>query len=143
MENNLDLGRFVYAQDPIYPSVLAELRQGEKVSHWMWYIFPQIAGLGHSSMARRYAIEDEQEASAYLHHSILGERLKVCTSLVNEVKGRSARAIFGSIDEMKFRSCMILFDYVARDSGLFDVALSKYFDGKRDRVTIGKLDQAR
>ena len=108
----------------------------------MWYIFPQIAGLGHSSMTRRYAIHNEQEASAYLHHPILGERLKVCTGLVNEVQGRSARAIFGSTDEMKFRSCMTLFDYVVRDNGLFDVALLKYFDGKRDQTTIDLLDKA-
>jgi uncharacterized protein (DUF1810 family) len=130
-----NLNRFVTAQDRVYDSVLAELRAGEKQSHWMWFIFPQIAGLGHSPTARFYAIASADEARAYLAHPVLGPRLKACTALVLAVEGRSVDQIFGSPDNMKFRSSMTLFSHVAPDDPAFGAALKKYFDGEPDRQT--------
>src|SRR5690242_13780361 len=103
------LERFVTAQDHVYEQVCRELRAGRKTSHWMWYVFPQISGLGFSSMSQMYAIRDRAEAEAYLAHPVLGARLRECTNLVNAVEGRSAHDIFGSPDDVKFRSCMTLF----------------------------------
>src|SRR5882724_5032291 len=108
-----DLQRFVDAQNPVYDRVRAELRSGRKQTHWMWFIFPQIAGLGHSAMAQRYAISSLQEAQAYLDHAILGSRLRDCTGLVTRVEGRTAREILGPPDDMKFRSCLTLFAHAA------------------------------
>jgi uncharacterized protein (DUF1810 family) len=129
------LQRFVDAQDGVYDRALAELRAGEKRSHWMWFIFPQIAGLGHSSMAQRYAIASLEEARAYLAHDILGLRLRACTQAVLDVQGRDARAIFGSPDDLKFRSSMTLFDHSAPND-IFGAALQKYFDSKPDPLTL-------
>ena len=134
-----DLRRFVDAQAPIFEQVLQELRQGRKRSHWMWFIFPQIAGLGHSEMARRYAIASRAEAAAYLTHPILGARLEECRRLVRAVEGRSAREIFGTPDDLKFHSAMSLFASVAPERAIFQDNLRKYFAGALDRATVERL----
>ena len=135
-----ELQRFVEAQDPIYESVVAELRAGSKQSHWMWFVFPQIRGLGSSSMAQRYAIASLAEAEAYLKHRILGPRLLECTRLVNQTKDRTAQQIFGSVDAMKFRSSMTLFAEVAEnENNPFSEALQKYFNGQPDPLTLDRL----
>jgi uncharacterized protein (DUF1810 family) len=139
MNDPYNLQRFVDAQNPVFEQVCSELREGHKTSHWMWYIFPQIEGLGNSEMSRRYAISSHGEADAYLRHPILGPRLRECTRLVNLVEGRSARQIFGYIDEMKFRSCMTLFAAVAPNGEVFNRALQKYFGGEFDDLTLQKL----
>jgi len=133
-----DLDRFVQAQAADYERVLAELRAGEKRSHWMWYIFPQIEGLGHSSMSRRYSIKSAAEARAYLDHPILGPRLRECSAIVNGIVGRSALEIFGSPDDMKLLSCATLFARVAHE-GVFDQLLQKYFEGRPDKETLRLL----
>jgi len=134
-----NLQRFVDAQNPVYEQVRAELGAGNKTSHWMWFIFPQIVGLGESYMAQMFAISGRDEAAAYLQHPVLGPRLRECTRLVNEVAGRSIEHIFGGIDAMKFRSSMTLFAKVAEDNQLFLQALKKYCDGKMDELTLEKL----
>ena len=134
-----DLERFVTAQAPVYPAVLEELRAGQKRTHWMWFVFPQIAGLGHSTTARYFAIASIAEASAYLAHPTLGPRLKTCTELVLQVEGRSVEAIFGSPDNLKFHSSMTLFNQVAPDEPVFGAALQKYFGGESDRQTLDRL----
>ncbi len=139
MDDPFDLQRFVRAQDPVYPRVLDELRRGRKTTHWMWYVFPQLAGLGHSPMAVRYAIGSRAEAAAYLGHPILGARLRECTALVLAAEGRTIADIFGPPDDLKFRSCMTLFAEVAGDKQLFRDALQKYFAGAPDRRTLDLL----
>ncbi|MGP1394877.1 MAG: DUF1810 domain-containing protein [Inquilinaceae bacterium] len=134
-----DLHRFMAAQDPVYAQVCAELRRGRKTTHWMWFVFPQIAGLGHSPMARTYAISSLEEARAYLSHPILGPRLLECTRLVNGVQGRSVHEIFGSPDDLKFRSCMTLFAEAAPGEPLFRNALDIHFDGEVDPRTLERL----
>ena len=134
-----DLQRFVDAQAPVYARVEAELGAGRKASHWMWFVFPQIAGLGRSATAERYAIRSLDEARAYLDHVLLGPRLDACTALVNAVRGRSALAIFGQPDDMKFRSCMTLFARAAPAREGFRAALSTYFDGEEDPATLARL----
>ena len=134
-----DLQRFVDAQNPVYDRVRAELKSGRKQTHWMWFIFPQIAGLGHSAMAQRYAISSLREAQAYLDHAILGPRLRECTRLLIGVEGRSAREILGPPDDMKFRSCLTLFAHAAPDEQVFRDALDKYFNGDFDRSTVERL----
>jgi len=136
-----DLQRFVEAQDPVIETVKDELRSGRKRTHWMWFVFPQIAGLGSSEMSRRYAIPSRDEAEAYLDHSTLGPRLRECTGIVNAVDGRSANDIFGSPDDKKFRSSMTLFDAVADDPAPFRMALDRYYDGDPDRRTLELLGQ--
>ena len=126
MSDPFDLHRFVRAQDPVIDQVRAELRAGDKRSHWMWFMFPQEAGLGQSEMSQRYAISGAEEAAAYLRHPVLGARLRELTAIVNGVQGRSATQIFGGIDALKFRSCMTLFAAVAPDQPLFRQALNKY-----------------
>jgi uncharacterized protein (DUF1810 family) len=135
-----DLQRFVEAQDPVIETVKSELRSGRKRSHWMWFVFPQVAGLGSSEMARRYAISSRGEAEAYLAHPTLGPRLRECTGLVNAVDGRSATEIFGSPDDLKFRSSMTLFEAVADDPTPFETALERYYDGDRDGKTYELLE---
>jgi len=135
-----DLQRFVEAQEPVIDDVKQELRSGRKRSHWMWYIFPQIAGLGHSEMSRRYAIASQKEAGAYLSHPVLGPQLRECADLVNALDGRSANDVFGSPDDLKFRSSMTLFEAVANDPEPFETALEKYYDGDRDQKTLNRLD---
>jgi uncharacterized protein (DUF1810 family) len=131
-----DLGRFTSAQDPVYPTVVRELRNGTKASHWMWFIFPQIDGLGSSPTARHYAIRSLDEAAAYLEHPVLGLRLIECTELVNNVQGKSLRQILGSPDDMKFHSSVTLFSLIEPRRSVFEQALDKYFDGELDSKTI-------
>ncbi|MGA9137095.1 MAG: DUF1810 domain-containing protein [Methylovirgula sp.] len=131
-----NLDRFVTAQAPLYGRVCDELRAGHKTSHWMWFIFPQIAGLGSSPTARFFAIASLAEAVAYLQHPVLGPRLGECTNLVNGVEGRSAFDIFGSPDDLKFRSSMTLFNEAASDIVVFQQALDQYFAGEPDRRTL-------
>ena len=140
MTDPFDLERFVRAQNPIIRAVQGELAQGRKQSHWMWFIFPQIAGLGFSAMSQRYAIGSRAEAESYLAHPLLGSRLVDCTRLVLAVEGRTINAIFGAPDDAKFRSSMTLFGAVS-DEPIFDEALAKYFAGQRDDATLGILDR--
>jgi len=134
-----DLARFVSAQDPVYAQAQAELTLGRKQSHWMWFIFPQIEGLGGSAMAQHYAIRSLGEARAYLDHPLLGARLRECAALVNKVQDRSAHEIFGSPDDLKFHSSMTLFAAAAPDEPLFAESLRKYFDSRHDPLTLAKL----
>lgn len=138
-DDPFNLHRFVAAQAPVYERVRAELRSGRKQSHWMWFIFPQIAGLGHSPMAQRYAISSLAEAEAYLRHPVLGARLRECARLVVAIDGKSAHEILGSPDDMKFHSCMTLFAHAARQEDLFNAALEKYFDGRDDAQTLARI----
>jgi uncharacterized protein (DUF1810 family) len=139
MDDPHDLHRFIAAQDPVYERVLEELRKGQKRTHWIWFIFPQLRGLGYSQMASRYGIASRTEAEAYLAHAILGPRLRECTELVNQVEGRTIDQIFGYPDDLKFRSSMTLFASVAEDKGVFEEALRKYFAGEMDPLTLGRL----
>ena len=140
MNDPFNLERFVRAQEPVIGEVLAELRRGRKESHWIWFIFPQLQGLGRSWMAEEYGIASPDEAKAYLAHAVLNPRLIECTRLVLEVEGSSIEQIFGSVDAMKFRSSMTLFGETA-DAGttLFADALRKYFAGEPDRLTLNRL----
>ena len=134
-----DLQRFVEAQSDCFAQVCRELSEGQKQSHWMWFIFPQLKGLGHSAMATRYAISSRHEAEAYLQHPILGSRLRQCTQLVLLVKGRSIDQILGPPDDLKFRSSMTLFASTASENKIFNDALQKYFAGKPDQLTLNRL----
>ena len=134
-----DLKRFVDAQAPVYDKVLEELRGGRKRSHWMWFVFPQLRGLGSSPTAVHYGISSLEEARAYLRHELLGPRLRECTRLVNEVRGRSAAEIFGSPDDLKLCSSMTLFARAAEDNGDFLALLDKYYDGEQDPLTLERL----
>ena len=141
-----DLERFVRAQDhpfdgrrSVFSAALDELRAGRKQSHWIWFVFPQLAGLGLSDMSRRYGIVSAGEAQAYLSHEITGARLIASTEAVLSVEGRSITDILGAVDAVKFRSSMTLFDVVATDRTIFDTALVRYFDGGRDAVTLDAL----
>ena len=135
------LDRFVAAQAPVYSAALEELRRGRKRSHWMWFVFPQLRGLGISSTAWRYGLSSAGEAAAYLGHPLLGPRLLECTEAVNGVRGRSAEQIFGPVDAMKLRSSMTLFDR-AGGGAAFRRCLDAYFDGVPDPRTIELLDAA-
>ncbi|HEY1660307.1 MAG TPA: DUF1810 domain-containing protein [Candidatus Sulfotelmatobacter sp.] len=134
-----NLNRFVQGQNPVYEQVLSELKNGAKASHWMWFIFPQIKGLGHSSISIEYAIASLDEARAYLNHPVLGPRLKECTHLVLSTQGRSIKQIFGNPDDMKFRSSVTLFAQVSPDEDIFAAALTKYFGGAPDQLTLDRL----
>ena len=134
-----NLERFVSAQHSIYAEVLSELRAGMKTGHWMWFIFPQIRGLGRSPVSIEYAISSREEAAAYLQHPVLGPRLKECTQLVLDVEKRSAEEIFGSPDDMKLRSSMTLFAQVSADGNIFSRALQQYFGGAPDQLTLDRL----
>jgi uncharacterized protein (DUF1810 family) len=134
-----DLERFIDAQAPVIAQVQSELRAGAKRMHWMWFVFPQIAGLGHSAMAQRYAIASLDEAKAYVDHPVLGARLRACTALVLVVEGKSAHAIFGSPDDLKFHSCMTLFTHAAPEQPLFRQALERFFRGRQDPYTVARL----
>jgi len=136
MNDPFDLQRFVSAQNPLYASVCEELRRGEKQGHWMWFIFPQLRGLGSSPMADKFGISSRQEAEAYWSHPILGPRLEECTRLVNLMEGRSIEKIFGYPDDLKFRSSMTLFRMAAPDDRIFSYALEKYFEGEADPLTL-------
>jgi uncharacterized protein (DUF1810 family) len=142
MRDPFNLQRFVDAQDPIYDSVCAELRNGRKQTHWMWFIFPQIRGLGSSAMADRFGISSRQEAEAYLKHPVLGPRLLECTRLVNLVEGRSIEDIFGYPDNLKFRSSVTLFRMAAPSNQVFQEALEKYFGGEADLRTRDIIEKS-
>jgi len=139
MSDPYNLTRFVDAQERTFEQACAELQAGRKSGHWMWFVFPQIEGLGHSETARRFAISCRAEAEAYLKHPLLGARLRECVRLVNGVSGRSAHEVFGHPDDLKFHSSMTLFASVAADDAVFEEALRKYFAGQRDQLTIEKL----
>jgi uncharacterized protein (DUF1810 family) len=139
LEDHYDLQRFVDAQAPVYERVRDELRQGRKQSHWIWFIFPQIEGLGSSRMSRDFAISSRAEAEAYLSHPILGPRLHECTQLVTSVQDHSIDEILGYPDDIKFRSSMTLFASVTDDNKDFIDALNKFYGGDMDRATLDRL----
>lgn len=140
--NHNGLERFVEAQDRVYRSVSEELAAGEKTSHWMWFIFPQLKALGRSPMAQHFGIESRDEALAYWKHPVLGPRLKDCTKLVLAVGNKSIHDVFGSPDDLKFRSCMTLFAQVAPDEPVFSQALTRFFGGAPDERTLALLELA-
>ena len=135
------LDRFVQAQDGVYAQALTELRQGRKTSHWMWFIFPQISGLGSSATAQRYAIASLDEARAYLAHPLLGVRLRACAQTAAALAGRSATQVFGFPDDLKFRSSMTLFEAADPGEPAFAAALDTLCGGARDPATLDKLDR--
>jgi uncharacterized protein (DUF1810 family) len=137
--DNFNLQRFVDAQAPVYDTVVAELRAGAKRSHWIWFIFPQLAGLGRSPTAARFAISSLAEAHAYLDHDVLGPRLRECTHLVNSTEGRSADDIFGWPDNLKVRSSMTLFARTTPDNAEFLCLLEKFYGGEQDPATLALL----
>jgi len=139
MNDQYNLQRFVDAQKADFEGAYAELRDGCKRGHWMWYIFPQINGLGHSELSRKFAISSREEAREYMKHPILGRRLEECTQLVTLVDGRTAEQIFGYTDAKKFHSSMTLFASVMSDNSIFNEALRKYFGGEFDKLTLERL----
>ncbi len=142
-EDPYDLSRFTSAQKDIYDQVLAELRSGRKRTHWMWYIFPQIDGLGFSATTKHYAIKSREEARQYLQHPLLGSRLRECAEAVLAVDGRSVTEIFGTPDDRKLKSSMTLFASVAAPGSVFVRVLDKYFHGERDAGTLHLLEKIR
>jgi uncharacterized protein (DUF1810 family) len=141
MSDKPGLERFVAAQEPIYAKALEEIRRGAKRSHWMWFIFPQLAGLGRSAMAQRYAIADGDEARAYLAHSLLGPRYVDCVSALQDLIGSDAVAVFGEVDAVKLRSSLTLFEAVS-GRALFGAALDRWFAGERDATTLRRLERS-
>ena len=134
-----DLQRFVDAQDGVYGSVIDELRSGRKRSHWIWFVFPQLRGLGHSATALRYGISSLEEARAYLANQVLGPRLRECARLIVDIDGRSAQDIFGRPDDLKVRSSMTLFARATDDNADFRAVLDKFYDGDEDPMTLERL----
>lgn len=139
MNDQFDLNRFLRAQEGSYQRALGELKGGEKRSHWMWYVFPQIDGLGYSSTAKFYAIRSKEEALAYVSHPVLGARLLECARTVCDIEGRTATEIFGFPDDVKLRSSMTLFAYVSEKHSVFQSVLEKYFNGRADERTLEML----
>lgn len=142
MTTEAKLAEFVAAQDPVYDEVRRELSAGLKETHWIWFIFPQAAGLGHSSMSRKFGIASKAEARRYLKHGVLGPRLRECTRLLLALPARSIRSILGSPDDLKFRSSMTLFAAAAPEEPLFAAALEKFFGGEPDALTLGLLQRS-
>ena len=140
MNDRYDLQRFVDAQAGVYQQACAELRAGRKQSHWMWFVFPQIRGLGSSPMAMRYAISGMEEARAYLGHVVLGPRLRECSRIVVEAQGRTVGEIFGYPDDLKFHSSVTLFAAASAEESVFAQALERFFAGERDAATLDRLD---
>jgi uncharacterized protein (DUF1810 family) len=140
MADLYELDRFLDAQEGIYEQALAEIKAGRKTSHWMWFIFPQIAGLGSSSTARRYAIRDRDEAKAYLAHSVLGPRLKECAAAALQVEGKSANEVFGSPDDLKLRSCATLFAAISPAGSVFERLLHRYYGSEPDEKTLRLIE---
>jgi uncharacterized protein (DUF1810 family) len=136
-----DLNRFLGAQEGVYERALAELKDGQKRTHWMWYIFPQINGLGYSPTAKRYSIKSIEEARQYLNHPVLGKRLLECAEAVIALKGGSLSEIFGYPDDLKFKSSMTLFENIAGSGSVFSSALDRYCHGERDATTLGLLEK--
>ena len=141
MDDPYRLHRFVGVQNSVFAQVLGELRRGRKTGHWMWFVFPQIKGLGHSRLAAEFAISSRQEAEAYLKHPVLGSRLTECTRLVNLIDGRPIDQIFCYPDYLKFRSCMTLFAHSTEDNQLFDDAVRKFLAGDHDAATLERPGQ--
>jgi len=140
MSTSSVLDRFLQAQEPVWPRVIAELQAGKKRTHWMWFVFPQIQRLGHSDMSQRYAIESLAEAQAYLEHPVLAGRLRGCCRILLELETSSALDVFGTPDDLKLRSCMTLFGEASAVSGsVFDAVLQKYFGGQKDPRTMELL----
>lgn len=143
MSGNTDdyysLHRFVEAQNPVYDQACSELREGFKMTHWMWFVFPQLEGLSSSSTSRKFAISSLEEAVAYLEHPILGSRLRQCTELLNSTSGRTIKRILGLTDSLKFQSCMTLFAKATNDSKIFEDALQKFYEGEQDQLTLEYL----
>jgi uncharacterized protein (DUF1810 family) len=137
-EDRFNLARFVDAQAPVYAAVEQELRAGRKTTHWMWFVFPQITGLGHSAMAQRYAIQSRAEAAAYLAHPVLGPRLLAGVALVLAC-GRTAHEVFGDPDTAKFHSCLTLFEAVGGEASVFGTALDRFYGGRRDLETMRRI----
>ena len=140
--NAHDLSRFVDAQQGIYETALSEIRRGQKLSHWMWFVFPQYAGLGTSPTSQRYAIKSVAEAEAYLNHPVLGRRLVECAEALLRIEARSARQIFGDPDDMKLKSSATLFAQVSPAGSVFERVLDKYFRGERDARTLQLIGSA-
>ena len=138
MTDRYQLDRFVFAQDGVYETALSEIRRGAKRSHWMWFIFPQIAGLGDSAMSQRYAITSLEEATAYLDHAILGRRLRHCVAALQDLTYTSAEEVFGTIDAVKLHSSLTLF-LMASDEALFRAALERWYGGAKDTATLGRI----
>jgi uncharacterized protein (DUF1810 family) len=138
-DGDLDLDRFVRSQAHVYEEVLHELRSGRKTGHWMWFIFPQVAGLGHSDTSRHFAIASLDEARVYFAHPLLGPRLRECAGMVLATEGRTAEEIFGSTDAMKLRSCMTLFHRAAPDEPVIAQVLDRYYGGAADEATDTRL----
>ena len=138
--DRFNLDRFVSAQEGTYARVLTELKRGYKTSHWMWFIFPQVAGLGSSEMSRRYAIESIEEAQAYLAHPLLGARYRESTAIVQDLVGTTAEAVFRSVDAAKLLSSLTLFAEAAPDDPLFAAAIQRWFQGDKDRQTVDILN---
>ncbi len=141
MDDPFALARFVTAQAPVIVQVRRELAAGHKRTHWMWFVFPQLRGLGHSAMAERYGIGSLDEARAYLAHPLLGTRLRDCTALANRHAAGGAHAIFGSPDDMKFRSCMTLYAHADPTEAVFRDALAGFFGNEDDPATVARLTQ--
>ena len=139
MDEPFQLSRFVIAQEPVIARVLAELRAGRKTSHWMWFVFPQIAGLGFSAMSQRFAITSMNEARAFLAHPVLGPRLRDCVAVLLRLNDRSAHQIFGSPDDAKLRSCLTLFAEASPEEDIFARALAKYYGEQPDPDTLARL----
>ena len=140
-EDPYDLNRFLSAQEGVYGRALAELKEGQKRTHWMWYIFPQIDGLGYSPTAKRYSIKSMEEARQYLDHPVLGKRLLECTEAIVALKGGSVSEIFGYPDDLKFKSSMTLFEKIAGPGSVFSFALDRYCHGERDAATFRLLEK--
>lgn len=134
-----DLQRFVDAQQPVYDTVIGELRAGRKRTHWIWFVFPQLRGLGRSPTAQHFGIASRDEATAYLEHDVLGPRLRECTRLVLAIEGRSAGEVFGSPDDLKLRSSMTLFAHCTDDNAEFVGVLDKFYGGQEDPATVSRL----
>ncbi len=139
MNTDFNLERFVEAQAPVYKNVVAELKAGRKSSHWMWFIFPQLAGLGHSAMAQKFAISSADEAAAYLAHPILGPRLRECSALAAAIEDAAVDEVFPPPDHLKFHSSMTLFAEIAPDEAVFHDCINKFFDGEPDQATLDRL----
>lgn len=137
-----DLNRFLTAQEGVYDRALTEVRSGMKLSHWMWFVFPQIDGLGHSPTTRHYSIKSLEEARRYLSHPVLGPRLTECAEAVLAVQGRSVSEIFGFPDDMKLQSCMTLFEFLSGPGSVFGRVLDRYYQGRRDERTLQIADRS-
>jgi uncharacterized protein (DUF1810 family) len=141
MNSDNTLSRFISAQQNIYPQVLKELQNNKKTTHWMWFIFPQIDGLGHSSTAKYYSIKHIEEAKEYLAHPVLGTRLLECSNILLNIQGKTAEDIFGYPDNLKLKSCITLFNYAVPEHKIFGAVLQKYFAGEQDEKTLSILQK--